>query len=448
MHTCTKSLIFAAILASWAGMSVAQTCDRFDGSTMTREGVVPAAWRTDFPDAADVTIAEPWKTISFRDEPSDYMFAVLDTFRSDFSRVGPRLASTGTESWWIVPWMDYTRHGREPLMGLTKERSPRPGDLSPSSTGNYQVWAVGFYNAPGAAVVGEIYADPCDPQFPRSVDFPDGTVSVKLLFTDAPTEQLHYLADAPTYHAFVDPSGEDGPPSNRVRTDMRLLQVDIAVRDERADPVGWVFGTFAWTGVPRGDGLFDNLEPVSLQWGDDPGVTRPRDIRETWINPWMEGVTFGWWERQTLGFMGRANGPADNIRSSCISCHATARLPSVPGRRLTNSGFDMIVDLADPAKVAEHVATWFINLPGGDDFAPDVPPVSALNYSLQLDAAAYRMCRACIEGALQGATPQICLDTEWTSQTQCGASTESAVAAAMSEAERFFLELADEPPRQ
>lgn len=429
----------------------ADVCADFNGSTMNIAGVEPAEWRVDFPAADELVIEEPWKAIDFLDDPRAYMYAVLETAKTDFERDGPRLVGTGTEDWWIVPWMDYTGFGREPLMGLTKERGPDPGDLSPSNTGSHQVWAVGFYNAPGAAVVGEIFEDPCDPNYPENVRFPEGTVSIKFLFTDAPVDQVTYLANAPVYHAYMDPPGQRVRPQDRSLRDVRLLQMDIAVRDSRANPVGWLFGTFAWIGLPRGDTLFDNLEPVSLQWGDDPGVTSPRRIRETWINPRMEGVLYGWPDRPTLGFHGRANGPADNIRSSCLSCHASARMPSVPGKRLLDARFNMIIDLADRDRVQQHVDTWFVNLPAGELFSPETPAVSALDYSLQLDAAAFRMCLACRDGKLSGPTPAVCQATKWFEEDQCGPASgvmSLSVRDSLTDVERFLLEIEEQPPRQ
>lgn len=444
-------LITLLATVATSSSSIAEVCSEFKGSTMNVEGVTQNTWRVDFPSQPDVVVDEPWKETDFEIDPRGYMQSVLATASHEFRRTGPRLVGTGSEPWWIVPWMDYTEFGREPLMGLTKERGPDPGDLSPSSTGSHQVWAIGFYNAPGAATVGGIFKNPCDPVYPANVRFPGGTVSVKFLFTDAPVSELEYLTGAPIYHAYLDVPDQQGTTADRERREVRLLQVDIAVRDNRADPVGWVFGTFAWIGSKRGDAVFDNLEPVSLQWGDDPGVLHPRDIRQSWINPMLEGVLFGWPERPTLGFHGRANGPADNIRSSCLSCHASSRLPSVHGMRLLNSSFKMVIDLADQDKVATHVSDWFINLPAGDLFKPDVPAVSALDYSLQLDAAAFRMCAACREGALHGPTPSVCKATKWFEDPQCSDPFQVkslAVEDADTDLLQFLRESEQQPPRQ
>lgn len=51
--------------------------------------------------------------------------------------------------------MNYGNSGREHYNGLTKERGPDPGDLSETSTGDEQVWAVGWYNAVGAYQLGK-----------------------------------------------------------------------------------------------------------------------------------------------------------------------------------------------------------------------------------------------------------------------------------------------------
>jgi hypothetical protein len=319
--------------------------------------------------------------------------------------------------------MDYDRAGREPHIGLTKERGPRAGDLSPASIAGPQVWAVGFYNEPGAVIFGRIFSDPCNPSVPDKVLFPERTAAIKFLFTDANLDsfvgQVSYLNGAPTYTALIDPERVNGgaPVQNRAARQVQLLQVDIAVKDARATKSGWVFGTFAWIGPLKGDGLFDNLVPVSLQWANDAG-NYSDEIGESWINPAVDGVMFGWAERPSLGFMGRANGPADNIRSSCLSCHAAARAPR-SARGILGSGFDL-ADLADSAKVKAHVDTWFQDIPAGEVFDPGNPDaVAALGYSLQLESALYRMCSACGDGAMIGNTPAICKSAKFYSAPTC-----------------------------
>lgn len=407
------------ITASLCPTVASARCASFNESTMDAGGIAKAQWRTDYPPGA--ATAPPWQSIDFRAEPAKYMTSVLDIAKPQFRREARKLVGTGTEEWWISLWLDYGTSGREPFMGLTKERGPDPGDLSPTSGRGYQVWAVGFYNAAGAAVLGSIFAQPCNPQVPTSVLFPEGTASIKFLFTDASPDEVEYLKGAPEYDANIDEPGSGSgsrPLSERRKTSLRLLQVDIAVKDNNASETGWVFGTFGWMGPRKGDGLYDNLVPVSLQWGNDPGIYDAR-IAQGWINPAVQGVMYGWPARPFLGFNGRANGPADNLRSSCLSCHAAARKPRAR-KGILGRDFRMPSDMSDTQKVRDHVDFWFINVKAGDLFDPGTPAVATLDYSLQLEAALDRICRACRSGALTGPTPAICLAAGSHSEPTCG----------------------------
>lgn len=420
------ALAAAAILLACANAD-AESCPTFVGSTMKQAGVTGASWRTDYPAVyprpAD---KQPWEFVDFAAKPAEYMDAVLKGARDAFRLENRRLVGTGQEPWWISEWLDYGTSGREPLIGLTKERGPNPGDLSPTSGDGYQVWAVGFYNLPGAAVLGDIFAEPCNPSLPVAVKFPPDTASVKFLFTDASTDEVTYLKDAPEFDAMIDAAGSGSDSraiDQRTSRPLRLLQVDVAVKDTRAKETDWVFGTFVWVGPPKGDKLFDNLVPVSLQWGNDPGVY-DTSLKQSWINPDLNNVAYGWPERPTLGFLGRANGPADNIRSSCMSCHSTARTPR-SSLGILDSRFNM-TDVTDPAKVKLHVDTWFQNMKGGRLFQPAEPAASALDYSLQLEAAMFRLCRACEAGDLLGPTPNICRSSGAYNRPMCRAPIEEA----------------------
>jgi hypothetical protein len=396
-------------------------CSNFTGSTMDVGGAAKAQWRTDYPVSAP-NDPVPWESIDFRSDAVAYMNAVLSTAKGQFRRDNRKLVGTGMEKWWISLWLDYTTNGREPYMGLTKERGPDPGDLSESNSPGSQVWAVGFYNAKGASIFHDVFAEPCAPVVPVSVNFPEGTASVKFLFTDASPDEVSYLAGAPEYDANIDAAGSGStgrPVTGRSKRTVRLLQVDVSVKHNLSSTTGWVFGTFGWVGPARGDGLFDNLVPVSLQWGDDPGIY-DNAISQSWINPSLRGVMYGWQKRPTLGFNGRANGPADNIRSSCLSCHAAARTPRSSHGILGNR-FDMR-DIGDLKTVQPHVDLWFGNLKSGDLFDAKKPAVAALDYSLQLEAALFRLCLACRDGALNGSTPAVCRASGFYNRPACAAS--------------------------
>jgi hypothetical protein len=62
--------------------------------------------------------------------------------------------------------------------------------------------------------------------------------------------------------------------------------------------------------------------PVGLMWGNDPTVTEATKtttthLTQTFINPAVGPP-------QHLGRAGRLDGPVDNPKSSCLSCHSTA----------------------------------------------------------------------------------------------------------------------------
>lgn len=445
------TVLLSAFLASGVSSAHAK-CSNFEESSMRHGDGPTAEWRTDYPTFLsrvpdrDIPAVYPWTQVNFETHPRDYMDAVLSKVAPHFSIKDDRLAGTGTEEWWISHWMDYGDFGRERRMGLTKERGPDTGDLAPGSSDDFQVWAVGFYNKPGAFTFGEVFSDPCNPFLPVRVRFPRYTVSIKFLFTDANPEEVTYLKGAPEFKAFIDPTPSRGRPENRVETTVRLIQLDIAVKDARASQTGWVFGTFGWVGPAKGDALFDNLEHVSLQWGDDAGVY-DSEINESWINERLRGTMFGWDERPTLGFNGRANGPADNIRSSCISCHSAARVPRATHGILGNR-FHMERDINSENRVRDHVDRWFTNRNGSEVFAPEQPAAAVLDYSLQLDAAIFRMCDACSDGVLQGETPHICRASGFYNRAMCTVRTPETTAELAIPKSAATFEALGAPPRQ
>lgn len=74
-------------------------------------------------------------------------------------------------------------------------------------------------------------------------------------------------------------------------TKVRLLQIDVAVKDSRADAAGgWVFGTFQYDSSVTAASPWRRVTPVALIWGDDPGLTPTmydtgaRPVA-SWVNP-------------------------------------------------------------------------------------------------------------------------------------------------------------------
>lgn len=283
----------------------------------------------------------------------------------------------GSARWFHAPWL-----AREPLHGLTAERSSQPRELHPLQTSRWENFAVGYYNEYGAAEFGRVWADRNNPD-PRNVRFPIGTVSCKLLFTRATPAEVPYLHGSKVWRVAY----RDG-----VAADFRLLQFDIAVRDARVDPLtgtGWVFGTFMHFNVLSNSAPFSfaNLVPVGLMWGNNPGLlssnvatyTAPR---EGWINPTI-GDYFARFRTPTphLGLHGRINGPVDSNRSACLACHGRALTfpndpnwtPAERNARLPFNARDMMSD----TEVAQYVR----------NLRPDEPFLAgaeSADYSLQL----------------------------------------------------------------
>ena len=218
---------------------------------------------------------------------------------------------------------------------------------------------------------------------PKHTKFPLNTVTFKLLFTQATPNDLPFLRGSPTWKATIAKKAlnqlENGPSKERTQpVDMHFLQVDIAVRDQRADDTtGWVFGTFMYHNSIENDNPWKRLMPVCLMWGNDPDLTKEkydqgRRPKESWINP--KAVEMLPKTRPYFGWLGRGNGPIDNFKSSCVSCHSTASHPPQPSMHKAN----------------EHGAgtemKWFQNVRAGEKFDKSGRGVS-LDYSLQMSAA-------------------------------------------------------------
>lgn len=313
------------------------------------------------------TDKQPWMAFDPTTQPGPYLEAVLAYFYE--GNIQPTVegsfnpAVNKVRGWYNAPWQDYGLNGREPIHGLTRERVNLPGELSASQTKPWNNYAVGFYNAPGGYTIGKVWTDHGKPN-PSMATMANGTVGAKLLFTTAPISEVPYLAGAPTWNAYIYSDVNNPrptPASPRAVVQVRLLQIDIAVKDDRVkNKTGWVFGTFVYGGGPGGKpgAGWTNVAPVGVMWGNDPGYSGTGGLKETWINPAVK--------MPHLGYQGRLNGPVDNPVSSCLSCHATGEDPA---------GNNMIPPSGqDPSR-------WFQNLPSGTPF--DTGAIST-DYSLQV----------------------------------------------------------------
>ena len=108
-------------------------------------------------------------------------------------------------------------------------------------------------------------SNPNPKNFPHD-GFPEGTVAIKLLFTQA---DLDYLSNSVKWQADIYRGAM--PPQT-----MRLLQIDVAVRDD-VSPTGWVFGTFMY---------HDDAPPFEYHAALSPD-------RKSWLRVVPLGLMFG-----------------------------------------------------------------------------------------------------------------------------------------------------------
>jgi hypothetical protein len=317
------------------------------------------------------------------------------------------------------------KYGREFMRGLTKERKTCRAELLGSreecapEQAKYQSWAIAFYNSRGAFYLGKVWeemthsAAPSAKNFPPE-GFPAGSVSLKLIFTQADVEVAPYLENsiewlADTKRARASGLTDDecinaaGDSLNAECFDkLRLLQIDVAARDDRA-PAGWVFGTFTYNKDAKP--IFDypfaanlkasekenlqrwlKLEFVGLMFGNDEGVNIGGKLSESLINR-QNPVT------PHLGCGGRLNGMIDAPASSCFSCHSMAETPrslaveAMPYNDLKCRDDEMLkwFRTVNP-RAADSARRTFTKSSSGKE-------IVSLDYSLQLREGIMRYCQ-------------------------------------------------------
>jgi hypothetical protein len=356
----------------------------------------PAGWTgpvfklsQSYPTTAPAPGTLPWKAFDYKTQPLQYIMAVYRYALEGNVATQFHGFDNTVRKWYHAPWMHYGSNGREFIRGMTRERNSRPRELAPTQTCYWQNWAVGLYNAPGGFVIGQVWKVATSPD-PKKSKFPDGTVSVKLLFTAATEAQVPYLRNGFKWQGNLDPVGAGGctsadPTGTRTPANLTLLQIDLAVRDTRADAsTGWIMGTMVYDGNASGATPWDRMIPVGVQWGNDPTLTPAKHaagerVKESWINP---ALTIP----QHLGWLGRLNGPVDNPVSACLSCHGTAQSPAL-SPMIPPSG------ATDAQKMR-----WFRNVKTNDAFdAGSSSNPESLRYSLQLAVGIQNQQRAASE---------------------------------------------------
>jgi hypothetical protein len=331
--------------------------------------------------AADT--AKPWLTFDFTKpaQAPQYMQAVLAyCMEGNVNLTSPQdsfadISTNTVRGWYHAPWMHLQR---EFLHGLTNERGSRPKQLGPKQTKSQTNWAVGFYNPLGGYTLGQVWKDETSPDIAKA-KFPEGSVSCKLLFTTTPAAQVPYLSGTFVWQADI-----NRQKNLSARPKVRLLQLDIAVKDNRAPGVGWVFGTFQYEkSASTSTQWWKHMVPVGLMWGNDlSNIKANQPPTEQWINTGRD-------PQLHIGFRGLLNGPIDNPQASCVACHGFAQLAK-PG-------------VAHPSPTLPGNTTWSQTMSAAniDIFFQKIDAATAvssdyrsLDYSLQLQAGLTRFLNA------------------------------------------------------
>jgi hypothetical protein len=232
----------------------------------------------DYPQTLPTEI-RPWTAFNFISDPQGYAQSVLQYSLEGNIAVDFKGQNNPVRKWYHAPWLHAGENGREFRHGLTRERNSRVGELHPSQTSQVFTWAVGMLNPLGGYALGQVWPKCGGEPKPDMATSPEGTVACKLIFTTATTTEVPYIQGAFEWTANI---GAIGSP----RTDrtVRLLQIDIAVKDHRS-PIGWVFGTFVYDGANPAPSPWDRFALVGLSWGNDPTVTSMMNTAGAYLNP-------------------------------------------------------------------------------------------------------------------------------------------------------------------
>jgi hypothetical protein len=304
--------------------------------------------------------SRPWRGMDISTEAGGRKFAhaVLDYFYdslvTDLQNPDQNFIAhntpAGKSQWCHMPWLNVGDSGRELIHGLTKERDLETSQIYPDAATTKEKqgsnWGIGFYNDIACATAFNIFGSndrqASTPDFTKA-NFPDGSVSVKVLFT---TANLDALKGAYTWTANV----SNPKSTSRALRPVRMVQIDIAVKDStlkgaRTEVDGWMMTTFyfdasyiapsrhtEYTGLLAG---LNKMRPIGIQTGFDPSTSLIfSDAKTNSANNFYYGA-----DPKLL------NGPADNPKASCLSCHGAAgtSVSMVPGIKDFN-GFKNVKD--------------------------------------------------------------------------------------------------------
>src|SRR5687768_8430397 len=193
------AIVIALVIAVWPPSARAQNSMRDSGDT------VPAGWSgmrfqmsKNYPTTKPTEPNQPWRQLAFRTQSEQYINAVLNYALEGNVEADWVVQNNSVRKWYHAPGMAKGSFGREFIRGMTRERPSPMRSLHPNQSDRADNWAVGMYNPIGGYVIGQVWANPNQPD-PSKARFPNGTVALKLLFTTAPVTQVPYLQGAPKW---------------------------------------------------------------------------------------------------------------------------------------------------------------------------------------------------------------------------------------------------------
>ena len=216
--------------------------------------------------------ARPWRNVDPRVESQrvaylmtlrNYAFASEQvrslmptlTSESDYSDpLGRNVpAAQRTQKWYPAPRMMFGNPStsgsgaREAAFGMTLERRVASGELA-GNTQAFRNYAFAYYDARGARTYARVWSTATP-----GIDVPQrqhmaitaGALVYKLLFSAARSSDFPVdILDGSLGVKII-------PNSDGIPIDVRLLQMDIAVKDDRAGATGWYFATMPMIGRSR-----------------------------------------------------------------------------------------------------------------------------------------------------------------------------------------------------
>ena len=276
------------------------------------------------------------------------VFAYMDSLKS---YIAPNLLPFFTNNaawtaakygWFHEPWVGSQR---EAILGSYLGNG-NPANMFKSLKVDEAGYALVLYDSTAAYTVGQIWGKTGEKVnlLNDAAQFPEGSVIVKLAFSNINYPEWPVMKDAQTFSIYDTIATKENPAKGYQIRKVSFFQMDVIVKDSKTAPkTGWVYSTFVYDMNAQGTSYWDKMVPLGAMWGNDPGVNSPLTppypkLYETVINPKAPEYS-----KETLGWGGRLSGPNDgavaqvaydiNTRkqyknlalSSCMSCHSPAQ---------------------------------------------------------------------------------------------------------------------------